>query len=139
MTHLLDAMVSWLRGLMPGRPLCLAIVRRYADANGAYVGELYMEYIVCGMSGYRMIGYSLDTLPFTLAPCQRLGHHLDIRNDFLAPMPRWTVRVGALEPEDNDSVRRMVARLPRRRLIVTIQNRFIEQVMRSPAQEDKQI
>jgi hypothetical protein len=120
-------MLAWLRSLFIRRPVRLAIVRRYCDANGSYVGELYLEQEQHGISSYRMIGASLDTLHLD---CVLLKVPVvDTRNDFLVPMPPGVVRVGALEPADNDRVRRMVASLPRRNMTLTIKNGFIEHVM----------
>jgi hypothetical protein len=128
-------MIQWLRNLFSRKPVRLAIVRRYADANGSYVGELYMDQAVRRkhdtFTGYAMIGVSLDTLPLDWVddPATWCGFTLDTMNDFLAPMTLYTVRVGALDPQDNDNVRKMVARLPRRNMTLVIQNRFIEHVM----------
>src|SRR5258708_567952 len=83
-----------------------------------------------GMRNYNMIGMSLDTLPFELLrPTGLTWGTLDTDNDFLAPMSSYCVRVGALSPQDNDNVRKMVAKLPRRRMTLTVQNRFIEHVL----------
>lgn len=112
-------------------PVMLAIVRRYADANGCYVGELYIYGVIAGIGSYRMIGASLDSLPFSsdkMVPSQ-LTYVLDTAQDFLAPMAANTVRVGALEPADNDSVRRLVASFSARPIKLVIQNGFIEHVM----------
>jgi hypothetical protein len=107
-------------------------VRRYQDANGSYVGELYLYETVTRrhdmVTGYQMIGASLDTLPLDMVN-ETTVFALDTGNDFLAPMPPMTVRVGATEPKDNDSVRRMVRKLPRRNMTLIVQNRFIEHVM----------
>jgi hypothetical protein len=107
----------------------LAIVRRYTDANGSFVGELYLLGSFAGGLGYRMIGVSLDTLPFD---CQNgaPSFDLDTDNDFLSPMPVGCLRVGAQDPRDNDAVRASVARLARTGTIsLQVQNRFIERVL----------
>jgi hypothetical protein len=128
---MLNKLFSFLRGLFNRSPVRFAIVRRYADANGSYVGELYMEQTVKNVISYNMIGASLDTLPLESAEVLTAGvaFDLDTKNDFLIPMPLGTLRVGALDPKDNDRVRRMVASLPRRRMMLVVQNRFIEHVM----------
>jgi len=130
---MIEHFIVWLRGLLSRRPVRLAIVRRYADANGNYVGELYIEGTFAGVSAYKMIGVSLDNMPLE-TPTISLDatrFELDTQHDFLASMPlnRNVVRVGAIDPKDNDSVRRMVASLPRRHMSLIIQNRFIEHVL----------
>ena len=128
-------MFQWLKSLFSRQPVRLAIVRRYQDANGNYVGELYMDQAVRRkhdtFTGYAMIGVSLDSLPLDWVD-DVCGYTLDTKNDFLAPMTHYTIRVGALEPQDNDMVRLMVSRLPRRNMTLKIQNRFIEHVMDKP-------
>lgn len=127
------SILSCIRSWFSRKPIRLAIVRRYQDANGSYVGELYLELQDEKLTGYAMIGASLDTLPlyvdgldaFSLA---EFGWTLDTRNDFLAPMMPCVVRVGAFTPDENAAVRDRVARLPRRRMLLTIQNRFVEDV-----------
>jgi hypothetical protein len=109
----------------------LAVIRRYTDANGSFVGELYLLGSFAGVLGYSMIGVSLDTLPFD---CQNGvdSFDLDVEHDFLAPMPPGCVRVGAQDPRDNDAVRSHVARLAREGTIsLQVQNRFIEHVIAS--------
>lgn len=128
-TRLIRKIREWLYA----DPVCLAIVRRYADANGAFVGELYLYETVTRrydtIAGYRMIGASLDTLPLELDHRETDVFALDTENDFLAPMPAMTMRVGALEPKDNENVQRMIRRLPRRNMRLMIQNGFIEHVL----------
>jgi len=124
----LDAFRGIVRWVLDRRIVRLAIVRKYADANGNYIGELYIEREHKGISGYDMIGVSLDSMPLgTVAP---VGWTLDTRNDFLAPMlvPN-VIRVGALEPSDNDGVRRMMGKLPRRCMTLVVQNRFIQDIL----------
>ncbi len=122
--------MAWLDQLLNGRKIwSMAVVRRYCDANGAFVGELYL----LGAQGagpleYRMIGVSLDTLPF--APKKVETFDLDTGRDFLAPMAEGMLRVGALDPRDNDAVREMVAQLARTGVIaLQVQNRFVEHIM----------
>lgn len=120
----------WLRERFSSTPIRLAIVRKYQDANGAYIGELYLHETVKRqhdtLEGYVMIGASLDTLPYDAQDGGRFM--LDTRNDFLAPMMPNVLRVGSLMPEDNEAVKRRVSRMPRRRIRLTLQNRFIEAV-----------
>ena len=131
---MIKRLIAWLRlrlrGLFDSSPIRLAIVRRYIDANGSYVGELYIERAFNQASAYCMVGVSLDTLPLELeSPLHfGMGYVLDTHNDFLVLMPPGVVRVGALTPADNDRVRKMVGKLPRHRITLVIQNRFIEKV-----------
>lgn len=125
--------VAWAKAVSGVRKTwSMAIVRRYCDANGAYVGELYLLGTFCGSLQYNMIGVSLDTMPLDVK--QVTGFNLDVDNDFLAPMPTGTVRVGAQDPQDNDVVRANVRRLAREGTIVMqVQNRFVEHVLRKPS------
>jgi hypothetical protein len=111
----------------------MAVIRRYTDANGSYVGELYMLGTFAGILGYQQIGMSLDTLPFD-SQNGVLSFDLDVEHDFLAPMPNGCLRVGASDPRDNDAVRRHVARLAHEGTIaLQIQNKFIEYVLERKA------
>jgi hypothetical protein len=106
----------------------LAIVRRYPDANGNYIGELYLlDQNVRGHDVYMMIGASLDNLPLEYKG-GRLWN-VDTENDFLAYLPPNTLRVGALEPLDNEYVQRRIAHLPYWNRKIIIQNRFIETIL----------
>jgi hypothetical protein len=120
--------ISFVKSLFKRSPVKLAIVRKYTDANGSFVGELYIEQKQKAFTGYTMIGASLDTLPFDLQN-ETDVFALDTRNDFLAPMPPMTLRVGALDPQDNEAIRKAVRNMPRRRMKLIIQNRFIEYVL----------
>lgn len=125
---------DYLRSLVSPHPVRLAVVRRYADANGNYVGELYLEQVTARrhdtITGYVMIGVSLDSLPLN-ADGQTFDASgmLDTQRDFLAPMPLGRLRVGAIDPLDNDNVRYLIDQLPCRNMTVTVQNRFIEHIM----------
>lgn len=125
-SHMLDRIIDFIRSLFSRRPVRLAIVRRYQDANYNYVGELYME---DGHGLFGMIGASLDS--FSMAEgLVHVGiepHVLDTENDFLAPMPSNRLRVGSLSPDDNDKVRKMIGRLPRKHMTLAVRNGFIEQ------------
>jgi hypothetical protein len=130
---MLSRIINFIRELFSCTPVHLAIVRRYTDANGHYIGELYRESTTAGISAYRMVGASLDSFPLN-ADRLREGevfYALELDKDFLAVMPANRLRVGAMDPKDNDAVRRMIGRLPRSRMTVVIQNRFIEHVMES--------
>jgi hypothetical protein len=127
--------VDFVKGFFSHKAVRLAIVRRYVDANGSYVGELYMEQTQGGISSYRMIGASLDTLVpqecvyDNASVYTSLGAIFDTKHDFLYPMPSGIVRVGSLDPKSNDSVRRMIANLSRHIVSLVVQNRFIEHVL----------
>lgn len=125
------AIYSYVKAYVSRKTWSMAIVRRYADANGAYVGELYLLGTFAGVLQYSMIGVSLDTLPFEAR--EVMAFSLDTKHDFLVPMPERCVRVGASMPEDNDVVRAHVARLASTGTIVLqVQNRFVEHVMSRP-------
>jgi hypothetical protein len=127
---MLDRIVGFIRSLFKRRrkAYSMAIVRRYTDANGSFVGELYLLGTFAGVLGYQQIGMSLDTLPFDARDVAAFD--LDTVNDFLVPMPGQCVRVGAQDPRDNDAVRRHVARLATDGSIaLQVQNRFIEHVL----------
>jgi hypothetical protein len=132
---MLSRLLDFLRSLVYRAPVHLAIVRRYQDANGNYVGELYREQPRNGISSYGMVGASLDSFPLGTGSLDlsKTPYVLDVANDFLALMPANRLRVGAMDPKDNDAVRRMIGRLPRRRMTVVIQNRFIEHVLENKA------
>jgi hypothetical protein len=126
--------ISFVIGLFKRSPVRLAIVRRYADANGAYVGELYMQGTFAGVSAYRMMGASLDTLPLDYSDNEHSGFTLDAEHDFLRlPMPPMTVRVGGLSPVDDIQVRREIFKLRHKPIELVVQNRFIEHVMERKA------
>jgi hypothetical protein len=128
---MLKRLFDWLYRLFDTTPCHIAIVRRYADCNGSFVGELYLYSVLAGIGSYRLVGCSLDSFPLDLGSLS-LGdapHALDLVHDFLEPMPRNTLRVGAPIPVDNDTVRRMISNIPRRNIRLVIQNKFIEYVL----------
>ena len=128
---MLTRLFTWVRNLFSRTPVHLAVVRRYRDANGHFIGELYMYGVFAGVGSYRMVGCSLDSFPLELGSLS-LGDEpaaLDLAHDFLAPMAANRLRVGAAEPKDNEQVRRLIGRLPRRSIRLVIQNRFIEHVL----------
>lgn len=123
--------VSLYASLFDYMPVDLAIVRRYQDANHNNVGELYRYDTFQGIGSYKLIGVSLDSFPLDTCMLSLASQPsaLDLAHDFLAPMAANTLRVGAAQPCDNDSVRDMIAGIPRRNIRVSIQNRFIEYVL----------
>lgn len=136
---MLRSTLTWLKSLFSRlkrrKAYSLAIVRRYADANGAFVGELYLLGTFCGVLNYNQIGMSLDTLPFDCANGVP-SFDLDTDNDFLRPMPSMCVRIGAQDPQDTDCVRAHVRRLATEgRIELKVQNRFVEHVMNNRGQK----
>lgn len=134
---MIQKILQVLRGWFAPRPVHLAIVRKYQDAQGNNVGELYLDQTIKRkhdeLQGYTMIGVSLDSFSLDLLGLyEGASDWLDTKHDFLAPMPPDTLRVGALDPKDNDEVRQMVAKLPKRAMRVVVQNRFIEHVLDKP-------
>lgn len=130
---MLKQLYNYIRSLFKRKTYSMAIVRRYTDANGSFVGELYLLGTFMGILQYQMIGVSLDTLPFD---CQNgaPSFDLDVERDFLAPMPEGCVRVGSQDPAWNDAVRTNVARIAREgRICLQVQNRFVEHVMSRPS------
>jgi hypothetical protein len=108
----------------------LVVVRRYADANGNYVGELYIEQKNGQRIAYTMIGVSLDSLPFNTMLAEHTELVIDTKHDFLyLPMHKNTLRVGALHPADNDAVRKLVASFNPKRIVLSVENRFIQHIM----------
>lgn len=122
-------LLLWVKSLFrPNKAHSMAIVRRYTDANGAFVGELYLLGSFAGILGYQQVGMSLDTLPFDTTYTTMFI--LDVENDFLMPMPEGCVRIGAQLPEDNEAVRASIRRIAREGSIsLQVQNRFCEHVL----------
>lgn len=116
----------WFTAMHPFEMFHLTVVRRYADAQGNYIGELYEG---DGPTA-RMIGASCDNWPLD-ADVSPIPMHPKVCwvKSFLDPLPRNTLRVGAMEPQDNEDVQAYVARrrfLPFR---VTVCNRFVEHIL----------
>lgn len=105
----------------------LTVVRRYVDAQKRFIGELYEG---SGRDAW-MMGMTCDTMPFSVGDNQ-LGHtpcRLELGADFLAPMMPGGLRVGAMEPMNNETVRQTIALRRYCKLRVVILNRFVEHVM----------
>lgn len=104
----------------------LTIVRRYADAQGHYIGELYEG----NGRNALMIGASCDNFPLDQDTRPEMANpKICWRHSFLEPLPENTVRVGSFEPQLNGFVQRYMAR---RRFCITrllVLNRFVEHVM----------
>ncbi len=127
-----DKLIVWVKGLFISTPVKLVIVRRYEDANGSYVGELYMWKDYGHGGSYMMIGASLDSFPLDQRDGSAIDWRLDTANDFLAPLPLNTVRVGAMTPMYNESVRRTMRTFPRKHMKLEIMNRLSISIERRP-------
>lgn len=93
----------------------LAIVRRYTDMNGRYIGELYLN--------GTMIGASQDNLPLDYSG-GRLWF-LDTWRSFLSPLTWRTVRVGGTDPTNDSWTRRKVRWLMPFTVRLRVENRFV--------------
>ena len=121
-------MISFIKALFyllihPFEPVHFTIVRRYVDAQGNYIGELYEGE---GRSA-KMIGMSCDSLAFGSSSAK--SGNLRWGESFLAPMPDNVIRVGGSVPSDNESVHEFVAIRRWCPIRITILNRFVERVM----------
>jgi hypothetical protein len=127
MKHFLSMLRAlWFVALHPFDTFKLTIVRRYADAQGNYIGELYEG----DGATARMIGASCDNWPLD-ADVSPLPMHPRIcwSKSFLDPLPKNTLRVGAMEPQDNEDVQAYIAARRFAPLRVTVLNRFVEYVL----------
>ena len=113
------------RWLTDFRPVRLAVVRKYRDANGYNVGELYLY--DPGQNAYLMVGASLDTWPLDVAVVDEPA--MDTERSFLDPMPPLTLRVGSQTPSMNELVKSTFRHTPRRNMSVAVQNRFVEHIL----------
>lgn len=104
----------------------LTVVRRYADAQGHFIGELYEG----SSRDARMIGASCDNWPLD-ADVKALPPHPSVcfSKSFLEPLSANTLRVGALEPQDNARVQAYIATRRFCVLRFTVLNRFIETIL----------
>lgn len=101
------------------------IVRRYADAQKHFIGELYEG----NGRDAKMIGVTCDNLPIEAKP--NVHYSLCWRQDFLAPLAPDTIRFGAQEPANNEQVRKYIAMRRFCILRFTILNRFVEHILES--------
>ncbi len=104
----------------------VTVVRRYVDAQANFIGELYEG----DGRDARMIGASCDNWPLN-ADTAALPSQPSVcwRKSFLEPLPANTLRVGAIEPQDNARVQEYVALRRWLPLRVTVLNRFIETIL----------
>lgn len=103
--------------------LYLTVVRRYVDAQGNFIGELYEGNDRAAM----MIGASCDNWPLD-ADARPLPAHSSLcwKEQFTAPLPNNTLRVGAWDAKDNAKVQEYIAIRRFCVLRVTVLNRFVE-------------
>lgn len=127
---IIEKIKAWIYALFHGEPVQLVVVRRYIDAQGRFIGELYMGE---GRPAVQ-IGMSCDTMPFTAGddkPPKTL-FRLEFNGDFLSPMGPDGLRVGAQAPAENEAVRQIVSLRRYCKLSVRVLNRFIEHIMEQP-------
>jgi hypothetical protein len=119
----------WYTAMHPFDAFNVTVVRRYADAQGNYIGELYEG----NGASARMIGASCDNWPLD-ADVRPLPMHPRVcwQRSFLDPLPKNTLRVGAMEPVDNADVQAYVAARRFLPLKITVLNRFVEHILRNP-------
>lgn len=104
----------------------LTIVRRYVDAQGHYIGELYEG----DKHEAKMIGVSCDNWPLNVGETGLIGAYtLCYSLSFLDPMPANTIRVGSLEPTDNATIRAYISKKRFCHKTIIVRNRFIEYVL----------
>lgn len=110
----------------PFHKIELTIVRRYVDAQGNYIGELYEGQ---GRQSH-MIGVSCDNFPLDADMSPIEGRvNVCYSKSFLEPMPASTLRVGAWEPTDNERVQAYVGKRRLNIVHIGVMNRFVEHVM----------
>lgn len=118
----------WYASLHPFDPVYLTVVRRYADAQKNFIGELYEGE---GRTA-KMIGASCDNWPLNADVSPLRGSpQICWRKDFLSPLPLNTLRVGAMEPKDNRTVQQHIAARRFSPIRITVLNRFVEHIMES--------
>lgn len=111
--------------LHPFEPVHYTIVRRYADAQKHFIGELYAG---DGREA-KMIGMACDSFP--LDPVDDMQTDVRWGESFLDPMPAFTIRAGGAEPSDNAKVHEYVATRRFAPIRITILNRFVEHILES--------
>jgi hypothetical protein len=123
---LLFVKACWYTVMHPFDVIYFTVVRRYADAQGNYISELYEG----NGRDAKMIGASCDNWPLD-ADMKPLPTHPQLcwSKSFLDPLPRNTLRVGAMEPQDNARTQEYIS--IRRFCVIRIMvlNRFVEYVL----------
>lgn len=125
-------MVSFIKAIFyilihPFEIVNLTIVRRYADAQKHFIGELYEG---SGREA-KMIGMSCDNLPLEVKPSMLNSIRVRWDRSFLDAIEPNTILVGAAEPQDNEKVREYVARRRFCTTHVNVLNRFVEHILES--------
>lgn len=119
----------WYAAMHPFEVCYFTVVRRYPDAQSNYIGELYEG---SGRDA-RMIGASCDNWPLDADEHPISGHpRICWSKSFLEPLPRNTLRVGAMDPEDNARLQEYVSIRRFCPIRITVLNRFIEEVLDRP-------
>ena len=127
---------QWLQALAyfirhPFSVVSLTIVRRYVDAQGHYIGELYVSEVEGTLA--HMIGATCDNLPLNADIATRFTQPVICYSySFLDPLPANTARIGAFEPSLNAIVQEYIALRRFNRMRVIVHNRFVEHVMGLP-------
>lgn len=109
----------------PYETVYITVVRRYADAQKRFIGELYVGE---GRTA-KMIGMSCDNLLLKVEG--KTAGRIRWGQDFTVDMPANTVSVGGVEPQDQAAVHDFFSLrrfCPHR---VSILNRFVEHILES--------
>lgn len=123
-------MISYIKALYYAlfhrETLRLTIVRRYVDAQGHYIGELYVGE---GREA-KMIGMACDNLPFD-AETKKIYSLVNLcySYSFLDRLPPQTIRVGGTEPKDHSATQEYMKLRRYCKIRVTVLNRFVEYVL----------
>ena len=117
---------AFVYALFHPRPIALTVVRRYLDAKANFIGELYLD--------GKMIGMSCDSLPYAIGALPEgtvaiVQVHFDLEHDFTTLMPPNTIRAGGNTPEETKAVRKLLLSKRYCKAIWNFHNRFIEHVM----------
>lgn len=107
------------------KPIQLTVVRRYLDAQRNFIGELYED--------GKMIGMSCDSMPFTVPAMMsgRLFTSARYDEEFSRPMPDGLLRLGGKGPEDHADVVKRLSLIQYCHKDITILNRFVEHILES--------
>lgn len=108
------------------RPIQLVVLRRYVDAKGHFIGELYMDGKMIGMSCDSLI-YRIGALPEGIAA--NICGAVDATHEFTDPMGLNVVRVGGMTPDETLKVRADMRLRRYCRIHWSFHNRFIEHVL----------
>lgn len=112
---------AFVYALFHPEPIEMVIVRRYMDAQKNFIGELYMN--------GKMIGMSCDSLPYSAGVNgANTGAHCEM-GDFTAPMDVNVIRVGGATPLETAHVRNDMLLRGYCEMHWQIRHGFIEHVM----------